>query len=185
MSRQPATEPTFHGRLLAVNVKVYANLFDPQAAAEFPGLTEAWIVAHLSPDAQEEWFNDACSVGWERANEAAKEAFGPSTTCYSEGRSAGWLSVAQRINGRPYPFTRDTWDEWDEEQRATWLAFADECRALADDTPYQYTWLIGANVFEPAMAAGFANLASACHAAATADDCRAFWGSAPYGEAIA
>lgn len=169
-----------HGSHLAVNVKVTADWFSPEAAAEFPGLTREWIERHLSDEEQYGWWEDACGVGWERAEELAREVWGPAAKVYGEGRSGGWLVVA------PYgrrEITDEDAEEWGPAEHLRWATFAAECRTLADDTPYQWTWMIGANVYEGALGEGFANLAQACACAADAEAARSFWG-APYGEAV-
>jgi len=60
----------------AVNVKIHADWFSPEAAAEFPGLTWEWVESTLTEREREEWWQAACEDGWERAQEAAREAFG-------------------------------------------------------------------------------------------------------------
>lgn len=173
--------PSFHGRNLAVNVKVGADCFDATAAAEFPGLTREWITSYLSDREIDAWWSEACRFGWERAEEAAQEAFGPSAKVWSEGRSGGWLVV--EVNGRT--LTREDVEEWEGADLLRWAAFEQACKELAADTPYQFTYMIGANLYRDAMAEGFAALADAGRCAGLADSARSFWGSAPYGVEVA
>lgn len=165
----------------AVNVKIHADWFSPEAAAEFPGLTWEWIESTLTEREREEWWQAACEEGWSRADEAAKEAFGPSAKVYSEGRCGGWLVVY--LNGRP-AFSRSDCEEWEPADHLRWAAFESECQAIAADVPYLFTDLIGANVYDAKRAEGFARLAEGASVAGLADQCREWWGSAPYGQAV-
>jgi hypothetical protein len=104
-----------------------------------PAFTLDWIDANLSDAERETWWTETCSEeGFQQARELAEETFGSDVSVYSEGRSGGWLVVF----GLPDP------EEWDDEMRQKWAAFATQVRVIADDMPRAYLVNVYTNVFE-------------------------------------
>lgn len=117
----------------------------------------------------EAWYSDACSQGFEQAEEAARELFGSDVECYSAGRSGGWLVV----KGLPNVEDWDTEDGYPIGSMPTlkgsslegarfsdgteldceaglferWAFFVELCEGLAAETPTRCADLVGLNVF--------------------------------------
>lgn len=87
---------------------------------------------------QDAYFEAACENGWEDAQTAADEIFGPSVKVYGAGRSGGWCVVdgLSDVGG------------WDAIMVSKWSQFAKWVRTLADDIPYQMVTLAYLNAYQ-------------------------------------
>lgn len=149
----------------AVNVKIRwyfphentLGLF-AQLQAEFPGFDRAFVEA-LSDTRLEGFWQMACEHAWQNLESDTngehndQPIFGRPVEVFSEGRSAGWACV----KGNP---AGDDPAEWDDGAVARWGRFAELARSLADDVPYQWLWLIAANVWQPLEDARQAQIAA-------------------------
>ena len=139
----------------AVNVKVYDTLTDHlvERVKDEQGLPSAfsleWIDEHLTDDARSDWFNIACTDGWEMLTELAREIWhhNPRIEVYSVGRSGGW-AVVEGIS--------KCVEDWDAIDVARWGRFAKLARELADGIMYQVVDLIAVNEFMPWLEHGMA-----------------------------
>lgn len=104
------------------------------------GFTFDWIDKHIPEAEQNGWWDLTCSDNFEQAKELAKETFGEHVEVYTQGRSGGWLVV----HGLPEEI-----EEWDQALVDKWVEFAKQVRAIADDVPRSWLWMLHANVYEP------------------------------------
>jgi len=117
----------------------------------------------------EVWYSEACSAGFEQAQEDAQALFGEHVKCYSAGRSGGWLIVEglpdvedwDTEDGYPIgsmPSLKGSRCEGASFQDGTkldseaglferWAFFVEACEALAAETPYRCADLLAVNVF--------------------------------------
>lgn len=152
----------------AVNVKLHRWVYpDPAQVAAEEGYAEpeesakfasAWEA--LPESEKNAWADAAIENGWDKLQEIAKEIFGAGAAVYSEGRSSGWAVVcpgferytaADRIPEH-VPFTRAEVESWDAIRVSRWGRFAQACRRVCDDLPYQAIFLYLANDWERAAA---------------------------------
>lgn len=160
------TTPSGHNRLPAVNVK--CSLFSgdftddklrPPAVdvlgedrvdefLEWWHAQEADVVGTgFYPDSALDklintWWGMACQQGWELLQEQAEQAFPDhDVKTWSEGRSGGWCVV----DGLPPVRT------WDAIMVSRWARFVKWCGEVVADIPYQITWMIAVNIFEPIL----------------------------------
>lgn len=96
-----------------------------------------WLRDEAEQGAQEMAFEDACSSGFQQAEQDARDIFGTHVECWSAGRSGGWLVV----QGLP-----DV-DTWDAIMLGKWARFAKLARGLADDVPYKMLDILYHNAF--------------------------------------
>lgn len=117
----------------------------------------------------EVWYSEACSQGFEQAEEIAQALFGPDVKVYSAGRSGGWLIVEGLPNVEDwdtedgYPigsladlrrtsvegasFADGTPLDSDSGLFERWAFFVEACEALAAETPFRCADLLAVNVF--------------------------------------
>jgi hypothetical protein len=102
--------------------------------------TLEWIDEHLTDEEKSNWWEAACSDNFAQGVQLAEETWPHrKIEVYTEGRSGGWLVV----HGLEDP------EDWPQQDIDTWAKFKEQVRALVDDVPRAYLWLINANVFEP------------------------------------
>lgn len=119
----------------------------------------------------EVWYSEACSQGFERAEELARELFGAPVEVSSAGRSGGWLVVkglpdledwhsqpCEEAGSYYLPSLVGSDIEGASFQDGTvldseaniferWAFYVEACEAEAQDTPYRCADLLAVNVF--------------------------------------
>ena len=107
-----------------------------------PEITVEWVEENTSDVEMGEWFEAACTVGWEQVEELALEIFGRygvrRRDVRQDGRSGGWCVVEGLSDV----------ESWDAIQLGRWRRFEVGCRAIADDVPRTMLDLIYFNAFE-------------------------------------
>jgi hypothetical protein len=119
-----------------VNVKVYGQLPDQD---EESGMTLEWAEAHLNESQIQGWWDLACDLGFQDAQDEAMQIFGEHVKCYQQGRSGGWF-VVEGLGDV---------DEWDAVMLNKWTKFAMLTQESVDLVPWRCMNLIGLNVYEP------------------------------------
>lgn len=100
--------------------------------------THEWISEHVSPETLDFLFGQACSDGFERLNEEAREIFGAGVEVWAEGRSGGWAVVSGLGDV----------EDWDAPMLAKWRRFEKFARAERDDVLRQVVESVYINEFE-------------------------------------